>query len=86
MDESNGMWSLSPHNGLPEIAQELGAMAKKIKFYDTTLRDGEQTIGLSLDVADKLEIAKALARAGVDRIEAGFPAAPTRTRRRSPRL
>lgn len=74
MDEQDGMWSLSPHNGLPEVTEELKAMPRKIKFYDTTLRDGEQTIGLSMDVAEKLEIAKALAKAGVDRIEAGFPA------------
>ena len=44
-----------------------------IGLYDTTLRDGEQTVGVVLTPVDKLEIATALARAGVDRIEAGFP-------------
>jgi isopropylmalate/homocitrate/citramalate synthase len=44
-----------------------------IGLYDTTLRDGEQTVGVVLSPVDKLEIASALARAGVDRIEAGFP-------------
>jgi isopropylmalate/homocitrate/citramalate synthase len=44
-----------------------------IGLYDTTLRDGEQTVGVVLSPVDKLEIAGALARAGVDRIEAGFP-------------
>jgi isopropylmalate/homocitrate/citramalate synthase len=44
-----------------------------IGLYDTTLRDGEQTVGVVLPPVDKLEIATALARAGVDRIEAGFP-------------
>jgi isopropylmalate/homocitrate/citramalate synthase len=44
-----------------------------IGLYDTTLRDGEQTVGVVLTPLDKLEIATALARAGVDRIEAGFP-------------
>jgi isopropylmalate/homocitrate/citramalate synthase len=44
-----------------------------IGLYDTTLRDGEQTVGVVLMPVDKLEIATALARAGVDRIEAGFP-------------
>ena len=44
-----------------------------IGLYDTTLRDGEQTVGVVLTPSDKLEIATALARAGVDRIEAGFP-------------
>ena len=42
-------------------------------FYDTTLRDGEQSIGVSIGSEDKVRIAKALAEAGVDRIEAGFP-------------
>ena len=44
-----------------------------IGLYDTTLRDGEQTVGVVLTPVDKLEIASALDRAGVDRIEAGFP-------------
>ena len=44
-----------------------------IGLYDTTLRDGEQTVGVVLSPDDKLEIARALDAAGVDRIEAGFP-------------
>jgi isopropylmalate/homocitrate/citramalate synthase len=44
-----------------------------IGLYDTTLRDGEQTVGVVLSPGDKLEIATALDRAGIDRIEAGFP-------------
>jgi isopropylmalate/homocitrate/citramalate synthase len=44
-----------------------------IGLYDTTLRDGEQTVGVVLSPGDKLDIATALDRAGVDRIEAGFP-------------
>ena len=44
-----------------------------VGLYDTTLRDGEQTVGVVLSPADKLEIALALDAAGVDRIEAGFP-------------
>jgi len=43
--------------------------------FDTTLRDGEQSPGISLDTAEKLEIAEQLARVGVDYIEAGFPVA-----------
>ena len=43
--------------------------------FDTTLRDGEQSPGISLDVVEKLEIAEQLARVGVDYIEAGFPVA-----------
>jgi isopropylmalate/homocitrate/citramalate synthase len=44
-----------------------------VGLYDTTLRDGEQTVGVVLDPEQKLQIASALAEAGVDRIEAGFP-------------
>lgn len=46
---------------------------RHIRIFDTTLRDGEQTPGVSLTVDDKVEIAKALDRLGVDVIEAGFP-------------
>src|SRR5438876_7252946 len=44
-------------------------------IFDTTLRDGEQSPGASMNLAEKLEIAKALAELGVDVIEAGFPIA-----------
>lgn len=44
-----------------------------VGLYDTTLRDGEQTVGVVLSPEQKLQIAKALDEAGVDRIEAGFP-------------
>ena len=50
-------------------------MADQVLIFDTTLRDGEQSPGISLDVAEKLEIAEQLARLGVDVIEAGFPIA-----------
>jgi isopropylmalate/homocitrate/citramalate synthase len=49
------------------------AFEAEVGFYDTTLRDGEQTVGVVLDPQQKLEIARALAEAGVERIEAGFP-------------
>lgn len=48
---------------------------KKIYVFDTTLRDGEQTPGVSLNANEKLEIAKKLEELGVDVIEAGFPKA-----------
>ena len=44
-----------------------------VGLYDTTLRDGEQTVGVVLDPEQKLEIARALDELGIDRIEAGFP-------------
>ncbi len=47
-------------------------MARYIKIFDTTLRDGEQTPGVNLNVREKLEIAKQLVKLGVDVIEAGF--------------
>ncbi len=46
-----------------------------VRIFDTTLRDGEQSPGASLNSAEKLEIARHLAELGVDIIEAGFPAA-----------
>jgi 2-isopropylmalate synthase len=45
----------------------------QVLIFDTTLRDGEQSPGISLNTAEKLEIAHQLARLGVDVIEAGFP-------------
>jgi 2-isopropylmalate synthase len=45
----------------------------RVAIFDTTLRDGEQSPGVTLDALQKLEIARQLARLGVDIIEAGFP-------------
>ncbi|MBE3101572.1 MAG: 2-isopropylmalate synthase, partial [Firmicutes bacterium] len=50
-------------------------MSKQIYIFDTTLRDGEQSPGVSLNMQEKLEIAKQLDSLGVDAIEAGFPIA-----------
>ncbi len=47
--------------------------SKRIRIFDTTLRDGEQTPGVSLTADDKIEIARQLSKLGVDVIEAGFP-------------
>ncbi|HWJ03923.1 MAG TPA: 2-isopropylmalate synthase, partial [Verrucomicrobiae bacterium] len=46
---------------------------QQIYIFDTTLRDGEQSPGVALNIAEKLEIARQLARLGVNVIEAGFP-------------
>ena len=49
--------------------------AGSVRIFDTTLRDGEQAPGAGLTAAEKLEVARQLARLRVDVIEAGFPAA-----------
>jgi 2-isopropylmalate synthase len=54
---------------------------QRITFFDTTLRDGEQSPGAAMSFAARLRIARMLAEAGVDVIEAGFPAASVATER-----
>jgi len=72
-------WWLSEFNRKPEVLGET-KFPKRLKIYDTTLRDGEQTIGVSFDRKEKLEIAKVLDEMGVDRIEAGMPVVSTEDR------
>lgn len=50
-------------------------MSNYVRIFDTTLRDGEQSPGATMTSSEKIEVARALARLGVDIIEAGFPAA-----------
>ena len=47
----------------------------RVLIFDTTLRDGEQSPGASMNLAEKLEVARTLEALGVDIIEAGFPIA-----------
>ena len=49
--------------------------SRKIVIFDTTLRDGEQSPGASMNLTEKMEVAQALADLRVDVIEAGFPIA-----------
>lgn len=49
--------------------------ARSIRIFDTTLRDGEQSPGASMNLTEKMEVAQALVQLGVDVIEAGFPIA-----------
>ena len=49
--------------------------SRRIIIFDTTLRDGEQSPGCSMNLDEKLEVAQALVDLGVDVIEAGFPIA-----------
>ena len=69
-DHSN-IW-VSELNSRPEIHSAFSRSAP-VRFYDTTLRDGEQTVGVVLDPRQKLEIARRISDLGVSRIEAGFP-------------
>ncbi|TML84453.1 MAG: M24 family metallopeptidase [Actinobacteria bacterium] len=64
-DMSSEIWT-----GALNDAYRLGG---SVGLYDTTLRDGEQTVGVVLDPEQKLEIARLLDELGIDRIEAGFP-------------
>ena len=71
MNKSDHFW-LSPFNQEAEVVSQLSDMKKEILVYDTTLRDGEQSTGVTFTTDEKIEIAQALADAGVDRIEGGF--------------
>jgi isopropylmalate/homocitrate/citramalate synthase len=62
---------VSELNARPEIRSAFPPAT--VRFYDTTLRDGEQTVGVVLSPQQKLEIARQLDTLGVSRIEAGFP-------------
>jgi isopropylmalate/homocitrate/citramalate synthase len=65
--KQNGIW-VSALNARGRLRR-----SKPVRFYDTTLRDGEQTVGVVLSPEQKLEIAHQLDELGVGRIEAGFP-------------
>ena len=67
---SSQIW-VSDLNSRPEIRASFPQST--VRFYDTTLRDGEQTVGVVLSPQQKLEIARHLDALGIDRIEAGFP-------------
>ncbi|MGB6482772.1 MAG: hypothetical protein WBE86_04720 [Candidatus Acidiferrales bacterium] len=67
----HGIW-VSELNDRPGVRPPL-QVTEPIRFYDTTLRDGEQTVGVVLDPQQKLEIARRLDALGISRIEAGFP-------------
>jgi 2-isopropylmalate synthase len=58
-----------------DAVEQSGKPEDRVKIFDTTLRDGEQSPGISLNAQEKLEIAQQLARLNVDVIEAGFPIA-----------
>ena len=70
MTTNSKIW-VSELNERPEVRGSFSTTP--IRFYDTTLRDGEQTVGVVLSPQQKLEIARKLDELGVSRIEAGFP-------------
>src|SRR5215472_9852400 len=70
MTSNSKIW-VSDLNARPEIRSAFPHTS--VRFYDTTLRDGEQTVGVVLSPRQKLEIAHKLDELGVSRIEAGFP-------------
>ena len=70
MSRSSKIW-VSELNARPEIRSAFPRQT--VHFYDTTLRDGEQTVGVALSPQQKVEIARKLDELGVSRIEAGFP-------------
>jgi isopropylmalate/homocitrate/citramalate synthase len=70
MTTSSQVW-VSALNSRPGIRSAFPRTT--VGFYDTTLRDGEQTVGVVLSPQQKLEIARQLDKLGVSRIEAGFP-------------
>lgn len=69
-DSKSKIW-VSDLNARPEVRAKFPK--DTVHFYDTTLRDGEQTVGVVLSPQQKLEIARKLDQLGVSRIEAGFP-------------
>jgi len=70
MTTNSKIW-VSELNARPEVRAAFPQTP--IRFYDTTLRDGEQTVGVVLSPQQKVEIAHKLDELGVSRIEAGFP-------------
>ncbi len=72
MDGKGGKIWVSELNARPEIRGRF-RRSQPVHFYDTTLRDGEQTVGIVLSPQQKLEIARQLDQLGISRIEAGFP-------------
>jgi isopropylmalate/homocitrate/citramalate synthase len=70
--ERPGRFFTSPWNHLPEARADL-RFPPTVRFHDVTLRDGEQQAGVAFTAEDKIAIARRLAAAGIDRIEAGMP-------------
>src|SRR3981081_3522692 len=70
MTANSKIW-VSELNARPEVRAAFPSVP--VRFYDTTLRDGEQTVGVVLSPQQKVEIALKLDELGIARIEGGFP-------------
>ena len=66
-------WWVCPYNDAPEVLATR-QLPERVEIHDATLRDGEQTPGVVMDIKDKIAIAEKLAEVGVERIEAGMTA------------
>ena len=66
-------WFTSPWNFAGDVVKDI-KFAKKIKFHDVSLRDGEQQAGIAFSKDQKIAIAEKLVEIGIPRIEAGMPA------------
>lgn len=73
MNISQQMLRLSELNKREGVFSDRFDRSKPVRFYDTTLRDGEQSVGVVFSPKEKVEIAQAISKLGVTRIEAGFP-------------
>jgi isopropylmalate/homocitrate/citramalate synthase len=70
--QQNSKAWVSPLNHQPGVCPPIRTK-QPVRFYDTTLRDGEQTVGVVLDPQQKLQLARQIDQLGIGRIEAGFP-------------
>jgi methanogen homocitrate synthase len=70
---NNDGWWVCPFNFVEEVSKDL--KGKKVSIHDVTLRDGEQTLGVSFSPEERVRIAEALTDMGVPRIEVGMPIA-----------
>ncbi|MBV8847133.1 MAG: hypothetical protein JO307_30355 [Bryobacterales bacterium] len=66
-------WWVSPYDFIPEVRSQY-QLPERVSIHDATLRDGEQTPGVVMTIADKIAIAEKLDEVGIERIEAGMPA------------
>jgi len=82
---AEGFWWLSPFNNDLKV-MDRSCLPKQVRFYDTTLRDGEQTIGVTFNPDEKVMIAELLDDVGIERIEVGMPVVSRQDREAASRI